>query len=866
MKEQCEVNQNTFALLIMPMRKVLISVATVAALAAAVAAWFFLRQPDSYQAVPSSAVAVLRVNSWNEFDKELQNTLAGAELRKTEAYNQLRSELIGIASVFSGDKALLQEVLSGNTVVSLHLTSASRYDYLFVTPLAGVNDNTILNNIQQVANVKSVNMRIFKGNKVLEVKLKNGSNITAAFSKGLLLLSYTSFLTESSLSVLGTDNNIASQKSFCHAGQHHSNPVDVKFYINLSRLGVIWPVLIDVKYATVFSDFEKAGDWGVFSCQFKNDGIQMSGAVLTEAKDDEDKTKNTSLQAALPFIPFNAAVADVAVNDTATYGDDLTGSFFRSWVGDFRAFVTLEPLSGNYTEQNLLLISTADEKQAQASLMNLLSAEGASKIATDTFMNRPVFRMKGGEMLNRFFGNQFCRLNEPYFTTMNGAVVFANNADVMKLAIENISTGKTLYKQGVGISKKSGNRWLYVNSQRSAAIINSFTSSGSTTASFLNNFSQVTLTARQEKQIKTVEVTFKTGQTSTTTQGLLWKLQLKTAAANMLSIIETNTDSKEILAQDTAGNVYLINASGEILFTHYTGEKIISGVTQVDYYRNGGLQYSFNSASKVFLLDANGNNVAGYPLRLSSTATAGMTVWNDDNGKTTRFFIPCANGGIYGYELTGKPVPGWSPRGGVGVVEHPVTVFKHNGKDMLWACNNSGTLWLLDTRGNKLWNAENMDNVQGYPAFVQLKDGFVFLSAAGNQLTTVNAEGVAATTQLMDSATAFTAFAESDSTYQYVYASGNAVRAYNGDGNFKASAGLKSGTVRNLSVQDNGQNALLSATDSISKNLYLINSALAVTGQISTAGLTYFQPAAIFSTKEIVLIAVTAEGKVACIR
>jgi hypothetical protein len=866
MKEQCEVNQNTFAPLIMPMRKVLIPVAVVAVLAAAVAAWVFLRQPDSYQAVPSSAVAVVRVNSWNEFDKQLQNTMAGAELRKTEAYNQLRNELIGIASVFSGDKALLQEILSGNTVVSLHLTSANKYDFLFVTPLAGVNDNTILNNIQQVANVKSVNMRIFKGNKVLEVKLNNGSNITAAFSKGLLLLSYTPFLTESSLSVLGTDNNIAYQKSFRNAEQHPSNSADAELYINFSRLGVIWPVLIEAKYAVSFSDFEKGGEWGVFSCQFKNDEVRMSGAVFSEEEIEENKLKNTSLQAALPIIPFNAAVADIAVNDTATYDNDLTGSFFRSWAGDCRAFVTLEPLSGNYTEQNLLLIPTKNEPLAQTSLMNLLSAEGASKIAVDTFMNRPVFRMKGGEMLNRFFGNQFCRLNEPYFTTMNGAVVFANNADVMKLAIENISTERTLYKEGVGIAKQSGNRWLYINPQRSAAIINSFTASGSTTASLLSNFSQIKLIARQEKHIKAVEVVFKTGQTSATTQGLLWKLQLKTAAANMLSVIETNTESKEILAQDTSGNVYLINASGEILFTHYTGENIIGGVTQVDYYRNGGLQYLFNTASKIFLLDENGNDVAGYPLRLSSTATAGMTIWNDSTKKTIRYFIPCANGGIYGYELTGKPVPGWSPRSGMGVVEHPVSVFKHNGKDMLWACNSSGTLWLLDARGNKLWSAENMHNVQGSPAFIQLKNDFVFLSAAGNQLTTVNTEGVAATTQLMDSATAFTAFVESDSSYHYVYASGNAIRAYDGTGNFKASAGLKSGAVSNLSALGYGNNTLLLATDSTSQNLYLMNSALAVNRQISAAGLTYFQPVAIFSTKETVLIAVTTDGKVACIR
>jgi hypothetical protein len=846
------------------MRKVLIPAVVAAAIIGAVAAWFFFRQPNVYTAVPSSSLAVLRVNSWKTLNDQLQTTLTGNAFQQTQSLIRLQEELSGITSMLSADKALLEEAVSGNMLASLHLTSATDYDYLFVTSIPGINDNTILNNIQQVASVKAVSVRIFKGNKLLEVKLKTGRSITVAFHSGILMLSYTPFLTESALSALTTGENITGQKAFKKAMARSENGSEVKLYINFARISVILPVLVHARYAALFTDFEKAGEWGVFSLRFTNTEMRWSGALLTANR--KTNAGNISLQMALPLLPAGAAVADVALNDTSTYGDDLTGSFFYSWAGNFRAFVTMEPLSGNYTEQNLLLIAASNEKQAQASLMNLLSAEGTSQQAVDTFMNRPVFKMKGGEMLNRFFGNQFCKMNQPYFTTMNGAVVFANNADVMKLAIENIVTGNTLYKAGVGIAKQSGTRWLYINPQRATALLTTFMEAGSTTSAFLNGFAQITVTAREEEDAKQVEVVFKTGSKASVTQGILWKLQLKTAAVNPVVFLNKATGAKEIFVQDTAGNVYVVNASGEILFSRYTGEEIVSGVEQVDYYHNGSYQYLFHSAAKVYLVDASGNDVAGYPLRLSSPATAGMTVWADEAKKTTRYFIPCANGGIYGYEITGKPVAGWSPRAGVGIIENPVTVFKQSGRDLLWACNKNGNLWLLDARGNKVWAAENMGGVSGSPAFVQIGDDFRFLSAQGNQLTTLNAEGNDNTIALMDSVTAFTVVKENDTSFLFVYASGNSLRSYDASGNFKNSVGLKSASITQLTVLDEGENSLLVAYDTSEKKLYLLNTSLVVVKEISSTNLTFVIPVVIFSTKEIVLIAVTNDGKLACIR
>ena len=52
--------------------------------------------------------------------------------------------------------------------------------------------------------------------------------------------------------------------------------------------------------------------------------------------------------------------------------------------------------------------------------------------------------------------------------------------------------------------------------------------------------------------------------------------------------------NKEVIVQDNANNLYLINKEGVRLWKVKLSDKILGDVYQVDYYRNGKLQYLFN--------------------------------------------------------------------------------------------------------------------------------------------------------------------------------------------------------------------------------------------------------------------------------
>ena len=106
-------------------------------------------------------------------------------------------------------------------------------------------------------------------------------------------------------------------------------------------------------------------------------------------------------------------------------------------------------------------------------------------------------------------------------------------------------------------------------------------------------------------------------------------------------LINHVTQEKEIFIQDRENFIYLINSSGRILWKIKLESQILSDIYQIDYYKNGKLQYLFNTETKIHLIDRNGNNVENYPVTLRSPATNGIAVFDYEKNKDYRIIACC---------------------------------------------------------------------------------------------------------------------------------------------------------------------------------------------------------------------------------
>ncbi len=181
---------------------------------------------------------------------------------------------------------------------------------------------------------------------------------------------------------------------------------------------------------------------------------------------------------------------------------------------------------------------------------------------------------------------------------------------------------------------------------------------------------------------------------------LAWKVKLDAdLASRPFLFLNHNTGATEIFVQDQKNNLYLISASGKLLWKGAIRERISGDIYMIDYYRNGKYQLLFSGRDYLHLIDRNGNYVDKYPVKMRSPATNSLAVFDYENNKDYRLFITGEDRKIYAFDRSGSPVRGWNQFITRGKVTEPVKFFRVKGKDYLFAADDQ-SVYLLDRTGN----------------------------------------------------------------------------------------------------------------------------------------------------------------------
>jgi hypothetical protein len=181
----------------------------------------------------------------------------------------------------------------------------------------------------------------------------------------------------------------------------------------------------------------------------------------------------------------------------------------------------------------------------------------------------------------------------------------------------------------------------------------------------------------------------------------VWESLMDTAVLTKPAlVINHNTSEKEIFVQDLSNKVYLINSTGRVLWKQAVDGPILGGVHQVDFYRNGKLQYLFNTAKKIHLIDRNGNYVERYPISLRADATNPLAIFDYDKSRDYRLFVATEDRKIYLYDIEGNMITGWRFGKTESMVKGEIQHFRVNDRDYIVAVDQNRA-YFLDRRGRE---------------------------------------------------------------------------------------------------------------------------------------------------------------------
>jgi hypothetical protein len=465
--------------------------------------------------------------------------------------------------------------------------------------------------------------------------------------------------------------------------------------------------------------------------------------------------------------------------------------FVLPWAEEEIALALTDPYAVSSQGGWAILVKYGDRDRAEKSLEAM--ADEVGFLQSFDYQTYPVRQLLDESLFSPLLKP---RLANPFFTFVEDYVVFANSRSGLEIIIDKHIVGKTLAANPAFLTFYEENRdsegilsW-YVNTGSLAPLLYEyldppFNERIAPLLKELEKFGYAGLKFSRQGQAYLLQGRWTPAPIAEQRGGVVWRTYLAREAVIPPSVVDRGKGKgKTVFIQDAAHTLYCLSAEGAILWRKELDGPVLSDFIPVDHYQDGNRQLLFNTRNKVYLIDLTGKDQAVFPLSIQADALAGLTAVDFEGNREYVFFVPCANGYIYGYDKRGGPLQGWSPQTEAGRVRHPLSHFWYGGKDYLIALNESGTLHAFGRNGVRRFPPAPLKGPFLSPLYYQAS-GDISRIAAGDVKGVVHAANLQGETftlrlQIDTTAQARFLFADivGDSRNDYIALAGSEVTAY----------------------------------------------------------------------------------------
>lgn len=659
--------------------------------------------------------------------------------------------------LFQGsDKMLLQQPVT----MAIESSSAQTLDFLYVLDASW--HRVDVPKLLESHGIPFKSYTIAGGNTVYNGFFNHDVAFSFATAKNLLIIARYSYMVEDALSTLNAGEGIGNLPHFVKTEQQLcSKGYTCNVFLNIKSLP-------DMLHSFLIPDKKEALDkllapidWVGAGITFSKEGVGLQGVVTTAT--------NNSFYYALPNSNFhnNNRITEVLPSNTTALfwigtgdmkqyynkagGDVEFMSFVTPWLGEDAACVVTEPLSEEAASEVYAVFHVKDSLLAKRKMLQYEQQKGL--MFESNYNMHLIKQVNHDNLLNAITGKQLT-LKNPYYSFVGEYAIFCSSRAALEVCIDKYLANQTLsndpmYQEFVQNITDKSNLFFYLNIEKIDELIKS--------ALTPDVRPQLEQQVEQLKKMTFLGIQLHPEPNSFTFSGrwkwtnakrvklmpsIAWKTLLDDEAIIAPKVTRSSEGTQEVFVQDKKLQYYIINGAGDIRIKKTVEGKILSEVKQIDYFHDGKLYYVFNTTKKIHVLDYNGNEVQNFPLTLHSPATTGMLVADFDGNGAYHYFVPVANGNIYGFESNGKPLVGWNPKMGTGYIDQPMGHFQVGDKDYIIALSQNA-LQVMRRNGDSRLNPIPISGKLLSPPYFQnipISQRMVVVNANG-MATNVNLAG-----------------------------------------------------------------------------------------------------------------------------
>ncbi len=732
------------------MKKIIIAIITLVVIAVGVAGYIIYQKqiaPPSpvAKAISTDAAVVFRFNNLSNAWNTLSATPYLEDLSSVDVLQMIFSDAAFLDSLIQNNSDAAYIFSESDVWATIHSVN-NEQAYCFYAQLPAVNlrkrvDELINSLLNDSVNIASLSHR--------EVPIKKftfkDSESFYAVQKGVFIYSHSLDLMKRSIEQLSNENSVATDKFFQQALETAGTKVDGNIFVNFRTVPDFLRVFFKEELKQNYGHISEFGAWAEVDINIKEDGLMLNG--FSFSNDTAGHYLNVFSKQAPQAVEFPAVLPDntasflfFGIENVITFYADYQEDLGRkgrleeyrkqineinkeygidveldllSWIGHEMGVAIVEPSATTFANETYAILRAANIESTIRTLDGLvesLEAKSGVKGESETYNNYGIKYIALPKILPRLFGSAFEQLQESYYTIIGNYVVFGNNIPALKEFINSYLSDKTLNKDlyyadfSENLSDQF-NIFLYSNFSKSKNIYKSYTNQSATDLldeqkDLFHNFEalSIQISANTGSFYNNAYIKYNPSREASASSSLEARLDTTFSVAPTI-FVNHYSDENEIFIQDDGNTIYLLNNTGQVLWSKKLPEKIMGEVHQVDVYKNNKFQLFFNTKNYLYLVDRNGDDVENFPVKLKSPATCPVAVFDYVKNKDYRFVIGCEDLEVYNYNKTGKEVRGWKFKKAKATFIHPFQHVLIKGKDYIVNYDVDGRLYGVDRRG-----------------------------------------------------------------------------------------------------------------------------------------------------------------------
>ncbi|MCV9387118.1 hypothetical protein [Reichenbachiella ulvae] len=659
--------------------------------------------------VPQSSIMVFQPTQWAQLLSGDEERKILKNLKSLPELKQIGESLDSLDSLVGGGFSVNRTIEANDLLISVHQGSKEALANLYILEVSALKKHDFL--AQVVKYLKDVEgfsetQRVYEGYTITEFN-KAGTRIAYIFYRNYLIFSFTPFLVDDAIRSLEKGKQNPYTKNLAIESTSQQTPVgEGRLYVNMPELQKFIHHFVD-PVDVKGSNLELITDLIHMDLNIGNDDISFNGfSYIDTAKVNYLSSfigvKSAGFEMKNVIPDHSGLVIHASFDDVRKWHAGLKEYWrehqpsqltrlgeienryrfdvdkFYDFVGGEIGLFVLES-KRNLDREKIFCIRHKDVIRAENYMEELArDSNPDTTFYHETYANRRIGEILLDELPGRIFGDVFDGFETSYYFVNRDFVFIGNTQHALEVLIDDIDTEDTWRKSiktfnFLESTNDDANLSVYIKSAGLWSLI------GQTLNSHWSQYIEEHKSVMKQLEYGVLQFTAVDNKFYTNLHishpGKLMEAQKPQKLASQgevnfehvlsskpFAVKNHNDRTLEMMVQDSSHQLSLISSTNEVVLKIPLKGQIASPIYQVDYYKNGKLQYLFATDHQVHIIDRTGTYIPGYPQKVkTSEKVKFLSLIDYDNSKNYRIMVAAEKGFYYMTNKAGKELKGWNP-------------------------------------------------------------------------------------------------------------------------------------------------------------------------------------------------------------